>query len=185
MKTVLQVLVMLLMISLTSCGTTNNNMESKKEKIESGKSQESKGTWKKDFYVDEFGDKTSQALVYNTSIVGKFSNSATTNSKCTFGMSIDDENITLMIFEYGNLQVKGEEKYTCRLRADNGSEESFNGEMQSGRVFFDNWGRLSILNCLKANKKFKLYLEERSKYGTPSTYLCEIEADNFNDVYWK
>ena len=185
MKLVSKILVVLLMISLTSCGTTNNNVESKKENIENGKSHESKGSWKKDFYVDEFGDKTSEALVYNTSITGKFSNSATTNSKCTFGLSIDDENVTLIIFEYGNLQVKGEEKYTCKLRADNGDEESFDGEMRSDRVFFDGWGDATIINCLKENQKFKLYLEEKSKYGTPSTYLCEIEADNFNDVYWK
>ena len=185
MKTVLKVLVMLLMISLTSCGTTNNNMESKKEKIESVKSQESKGTWKKDFYVDEFGDKTADAMIYNTSIEGTFSNSATTHSKCTFGISIDEEYVTLVMFEYGNLQVKGEDKYNCKLRANNGEEKNFVGKMSQGRVIFDSLGATSIIDFLKKNQKFKLYLEEETKYGTPSTYLCEIEADNFNDVYWK
>lgn len=151
-----------------------------------GFSKEMKGLWLKKFYVDDFGEETNKPYVQNHPFFkGKFSNSATTNSSCEFKFLIDDKDVDLMIYEYNNMQVKGEEKYSCQLKADNGYEIKFGGEMWSDRVTFDYVGKQAVLNCLKTNQNFKLYLKENSKYGTPSTYLFEVEADNFAYVYWK
>ena len=116
---------------------------------------------------------------------GVFSNSATNNSDCQFKFLIDDNNVDLMMYEYNRLQVKGEEKYSCQLRADNGFEAKFTGEMWGDRILFNSVGKQAILNCLKKGQNFKLRINENTKYGTPSTYLVEVEADNFRFIYWK
>lgn len=151
-----------------------------------GKEHELKEVWLKKFYVDDFGDETSEPYVQNWPLFeGKFSNSATNNSNCQFKFLIDDKNVDLMMYEYNSLQVKGEEKYSCQIRADNGYEAKFTGEMWSDRVSFDSAGKQAILNCLKTGQNFKLRINEKAKYGTPSTYLVEVEAGNFRFVYWK
>ena len=33
------------------------------------------------------------------------------------------------------------------------------------------------------NKTVKVYIEEQSDYSFPSTYIFEIEQDNFNQIY--
>lgn len=133
-----------------------------------GKPQEVKYVWSKQYYVDDFGDETSEPYVMNVPFFeGVFSNSATNNSNCQFKFLIDDKDVNLMMYEYNSHQVKGKEKYSCQLRADNGYEAKFTGEMWSDRVSFDSAGKQAILNCLKTGQNFKLRINEKTKYGTP------------------
>lgn len=161
---------------------------------------ECKGIWEKENILDEFGDKTKRTYIVNENpIYGVFSNSVTTDSKCTFrllygdlaGMYNNEVNgkdfncFWLMIYEYGTYLVKDDEdiEYDCKLRADNGYEEVFTGELWDDMIFFDYKGQDAILSCFKNNQKFKLRVVERSRSRIDSDYLFEVEPDNFMYIY--
>ena len=165
-----------------------------------GISHECKGIWVSKNILDEFGDKTKRTYIVNEMpINGMFSNSVTTNSKCTFrllygdvvgmynniGNGTDFNCFWLMIYEYGTYLVKDEEdiKYDCKLRADDGYEETFTGELWDDKILIDYKGQNAILSCIKSNKNFKLRVVERSRSGISSDYLFEVEPDNFIYIY--
>ena len=87
-------------------------------------SEKSLGAWKYDYFVDEFGDKTDNGFLYITSL-GKFSNSATTDSSLTVRMYLNDgseDNPWFRMWEYNSNQVKnsyGTDTYTCALKDNN------------------------------------------------------------------
>ena len=76
------------------------------------------GEWEINYYVDDFGDPTSDGYITNkTNILGKFSNSATTNAKLKAYFLINNYNdmygkikakVSIKLFEYaGRTEVKG------------------------------------------------------------------------------
>ena len=87
-------LVIILILPFYSCGKLSNNQK-----------------WEVSYLVDEFGDSTTKKYVTTTpSIQGKFSNSATNNSKLKvkFIITKTDEfyEIGIDLYEYGSLKVK-------------------------------------------------------------------------------
>ena len=103
-------LAIFLIISIYSCGSTTKNQK-----------------WKVSYFVDEFGDSTTDKYVTTEKYIwGKFSNSATDNSKLkvkflitktghskdvllgTKKVTVFDEsfNIGINLYEYGSLKVK-------------------------------------------------------------------------------
>lgn len=66
------------------------------------------GVWETGFYVDKFNEPTKEGYVY-TELSGRFSNSATTDSKLTVKFLIDQKSIRIQLYEYaGNHPIKGE-----------------------------------------------------------------------------
>ena len=59
------------------------------------------GIWKINYYVDMFGDSMDTGYIGSKSIMGTFSNSATTNAKLKVRFRIDKERISIQLFEYG------------------------------------------------------------------------------------
>ena len=55
--------------------------------------------WKKNFYVDDFGDKTTDSYDSMMSS-GTFSNSATQDSKALYVFIKSDTSITIKVYEY-------------------------------------------------------------------------------------
>lgn len=144
-----------------------------------------KNIWVKKYYVDDFGDKTSEAYFKNSEkFSGTFSNSATTKEKCKFEFAIDKKDVTLFIYEYETLQVKDSDQgYSVSLKTKDGYTVNFNGNLRGDRMYMDSTGRTAILNCLNNGQDFKLYIEEKNRYGIPSTYNFNVEADNFKYVW--
>lgn len=67
------------------------------------------GIWRIEYYIDEFGDRTTDGFI-STTIDGTFSNSATTNSPLRVKMVIDSSLVLINLYEYAdNTPVKGEE----------------------------------------------------------------------------
>lgn len=59
------------------------------------------GIWKIRYYVDTFGDPTDSGYIGSESIMGTFSNSATTNAKLKVRFIINKETIRIKLYEYG------------------------------------------------------------------------------------
>ena len=118
--------------------------------------------------------------------VGEFSNSATTNSKLAASIQIDNENIGIMLWEYGSNLVKGTfdyEDYSITILDTLGTKHYFTGTMyKSGtRVYFNDNDRNKIINILNQEGEIKIHLQS-SKYSI-STYLFSIETGNFKSAF--
>jgi len=55
--------------------------------------------WKKNFYVDEFGEKTGESYEYFQAF-GTFSNSATQNSKAKYDFIKSEDSVIINVYEY-------------------------------------------------------------------------------------
>ena len=82
------------------------------------------GDWSKSFYVDDFGDKTNQGFISQT-VKGKFSNSATENSRLRVKILISNANVMenvpwFRLYEYdGRNPIKGvysRNGMSCRIK---------------------------------------------------------------------
>ena len=63
------------------------------------------GTWEKRNYVDEFDNPTGEHFI-STTVYGKFSNSATTNSSLMAQIQVNSEDISIVLWEYSRNMVK-------------------------------------------------------------------------------
>ena len=146
---------------------------------------ENLSSWLTGEYTDEFNQPTGKKYMVSDAY-GTFSNSATTNSKLYAALQIDMDNIAVMLWEYGNLQVKGTfdyESYEITILDENGSKHYFTGTIYQGgtRIYFRDSDRTSLLNLMKNNDNLSIYLKT-SKYST-STYLFTVETKGFSGVY--
>lgn len=143
------------------------------------------GEWKSTFYVDEFDNPTSEAYVRNANpAYGTFSNSATTDSSLQVTILIDENDVCIMLYEYGSHKVKEytDTRYYITLLLDDGTKKNTYGTMYDGgdRVVMDD---RSLVEALQNNNKVEVYLKDNPKYGTSSTYLFSLKQDNFNVIY--
>ena len=135
--------------------------------------------WEKTYYVDEFNTPTSNAFIAPVdTLSGTFSNSATTNSRLSAYIRVDNEDCQIMLWEYGSSLVKAHSTtdYDITILLSNGTKKYFTGTMyKNGQViFFDDYS--GIVSLLKnTNGVLKIYLKEDSDYGVNSTYLFEVE----------
>ena len=144
-------------------------------------------SWKLGEYKDEFGQPSGKKYII-TEAYGVFSNSATTNSTLYAALQIDNEDIGIMLWEYGSYLVKGTfdyENYSITILDENGTKHYFTGTItKSGtRVYFKYNDRNAIINLLETNDTIKIYLKS-SKYSI-STYLFEVDTKGFSEMYKK
>ncbi len=143
------------------------------------------GIWEMTYYVDEFGQYTDQAYVRNKDyFVGKFSNSATTNSKLYVGLLIDLEDVAIKLLEYGSYEVKSysNQHYDITYLDDAGQKYYSTGTMYKNgdRIYLNN---RKLIELLQKNNSVDIYIKENSEYGVNSTYLVTITKENFNSIY--
>lgn len=141
--------------------------------------------WEIGEYNDEF-DMPSGVKYIITDSYGTFSNSATSNSTLYAAVQIDQEDIGIMLWEYGSMLVKGVydyESYSITILDENGTKHYFTGTIYQGgtRVYFKYNDRASVISLLQNNDSLKIYLKT-SKYSV-STYLFEIETKGFYFAY--
>ncbi len=111
----------------TACDAKLKAMEDERKRIEE---LNKTGDWAYGSYVDDFGDKTGEGFISQT-VMGLFSNSATTNSDLRVRMFISNADLnqerpSFRLYEYnGNNAVKGvysdSNPVTCRIKDENGS----------------------------------------------------------------
>ena len=142
-------------------------------------------SWEIGEYTDEFNQPTGKKyMVVDT--YGTFSNSATTNSTLLAALQIDQDNIGVMMWEYGRNLLKGTfdyENYDITILDEGGAKHYFTGTIyKSGtRVYFKDSDRNTVLNLLRANNELKIYLKS-TKYSI-STYLFTVDTKGFTEAY--
>lgn len=142
-------------------------------------------TWEKDFYVDDFNEPTDEWFI-RRSFTGKFSNSATTDSRLSGYVFIDAKDISIFLFEYNTHQVKNiysrTKEYAISVRLADGTTKEFSGCIYSeGDRIVVNESQVSLLKNLLINggdMKFYVYDKENSV----TNYLFEISSDNLKDL---
>ena len=193
-----------LLLSLCACGSSNQisvtpNQEEvlETEAVEptAEPETEEKGTlWGQSYYVDDFNQPTDETFIYNTvSLIGTFSNSATTNSILYADMLVDSENIAIMLYEYGQSLVKNsssqyDEQYDIQMKTADGTIIAMTGYIWAGgdRLVIDNSYREDIITALSAEPVddtafVSFYFVQTDRPTT--TYLISVPMSNFTDIF--
>ena len=145
--------------------------------------------WKMDYYVDEFDEPSADGYISNDAyFVGKFSNSATTDSKLHVLLVVDSEDIALMLYEYGSSLVKNSSSrndtyYDITMKLPDGSKKDITGTMGAGvdRIWIDAEYKADVIAALSGEGSVSFYIVESDRPTT--TYLFTADAANFADEY--
>ncbi len=136
-------------------------------------------SWEIDYYIDNFGDKTTKQYQVYFDNEGKFSNSATLGSELIVKVIIDDENVRFDLFEYGKGPSVGKEIgiATYDLSVKSGGETyMYSLKALEKCMILKSKDRERFLEMLKtANDDLKCFIEIRDQYMSPSTYNFKME----------
>lgn len=157
------------------------------------------GMWEICYYVDEFGEKTNSRYIANKDIiVGRFENSATTNSDLGVLFIINNENnVNIKLFEYlRNHPVKDGGSYNILIQDESGERYNLRGSNYSsdklrlnhdlirtdGTVAYKEDDSRILFNLLSKGGKLQFKITN-NKYTT-SVYRFEIlNADYFKEAF--
>lgn len=203
MKKILNVLLSVLLVAgLVACGNSNTNNQNNSSTNNSQTSNTNTATptptptpepvnsdvWVVGYYVDEFNEPTDERYVTNIeNIVGKFSNSATTDSNLVVQFAIDNDYVCIFLYEYGRNLVKNngryDDEFTVTLRSENGNQVELNGAIYPGgdRVIITGKDKDTFISYLSGNDDFKVLIVN-DEYTT-STYLFKVSPSNFAKIY--
>lgn len=214
-KLLVLLLAFVMLFSLTACGGGANDVDDDRENNKEDSSWGTTGTttvtttttkrtttttkmpttttvpkqedWIVNYYVDEFDQPTSEWYITNKQwITGKFSNSATTDSRLTVRLLIDAENFGFVLYEYGSHQVKNSysrsKTYAIKMRDANGGNYSLQGVIGSGgdRIVLRDNNRKTVLAALKKTGSVMFYIENNDY--TTTTYLFTVETSNLGEL---
>jgi outer membrane murein-binding lipoprotein Lpp len=143
------------------------------------------GIWTVRYYVDSFGERTSDAYISTTErIKGKFSNSATQDSDLNVNFMINSSSeIHFQLYEYaGNNPVKsyGEDKYTVQIQDKDGQRNTLAASNYSDRLQFGKNASSILHKALMKGGVVKFAIIED---GTPTRYRFEANADYYENAY--
>ena len=171
----------------------DDNTEEKKvtetEVIETEEIAE-KRAWKINYYVDEFKEPTDEGFVTNDPpLEGTFSNSATTNSFLGAFFLIEEDFVSLKLFEYGdNLVTNPYSKlayYNVSVLDQNKNKKTFYGAISpngSLLCIYDNDDFSSckqFIDLLKKDGSIKISISD--SYN--SSYLFTVDCNGFKESY--
>lgn len=198
MKKLLALLLCIVMVfSLAACSgsvTTVDNTDSGDDGFDSAVDESTTTTetpkkedWVLKYYVDEFDQPTSDWYITNSELItGKFSNSATTNSKLTVRVLIDSGDVCFMLYEYGRSQVKNSYSknryYDIRMKDANGVEHELEGGIVAGgdRIALLESSRQKVLSAFKQSGTVSFYMVQSDR--TTTNYLFSLETSNLGEL---
>lgn len=147
-----------------------------------------KAIWEKRYYVDEFDQPTSKWYVANINyFVGKFSNSATTDSTLDARILVDAEKIAFVLYEYGKYQVKNSysrsNSYTVKMKDSSGQQYTLSGFIPSNgdRIYVTDAADVkTILNALKKSGEVQFVIYDTDR--TIEQYKFSAKTGNFSQL---
>lgn len=127
--------------------------------------------WKTGEYVDDFGEKTGQEYKYQ-SVVGVFSNSATTNDKCTYLIQDDGETLNFNIYPYSrNHKESWLESKNGIIKIKTPKGDVFEVEAffyKKGVVYFSKKKYTKIKEVLSITGEYTIVFDYTSSYSSNS-----------------
>ena len=171
------VIIMFILGLLSSC--KGKELPDADKPIETGHSTPTTALeWTQNTYVDEFGQPTGQRYEF-AAVEGKFSNSATTNSKLYVAITVErDSTVSFRLGEYGSHVVKNVDL--------NGKARDNHGNIKDFYLYMNNngWGTYipiwtsDFIKMLTSGDRVDIVLTEDTKYGVPSTYYFTIPENS-------
>lgn len=155
--------------------------------------------WEIREYKDEFGDPTGEQFVGNVNhIHGTFSNSATTGSSLEIFFRVDKEDVSFILWEYGNYQVKNSyskaQNYDITIKTSAGEKVSVPGVMYSdGEVVYITYDSIytaktskkenveKVLNAFSENDSITFLVKETDRPTT--SYRFTVDTTGFDEIY--
>lgn len=133
--------------------------------------QSANAQWVKKYYVDDFGDPTTDG--YETFMaMGTFSNSATTNSECAFKFVKDDTSLMIHVYEYQTKKANSIEATfeSIKLKTPSGNIETIKKVFftKSGSLYFSKEELAKVLGVLSEKGSYTMIFERTSKYSNSS-----------------
>ncbi len=153
--------------------------------IEEAINQSNLGVWDLNYFIDDFGDQTSEGYISTPDYMyGVFYNSSTTKHDLSAYFLISNDTASIKLFEYENYQVNGSSayptEYQVSIKCDN-EIYKFTATNYSDRIVFCDYE--SLINLLKIEKPIKICIKENSSYGYGTSYLLkDIETTGFNEA---
>ena len=146
------------------------------------------GIWEKRAYVDEFDLPTDEYYISNKEpIVGKFSNSATTDSPLCVFIYFEEGIMSIKLIEYGSYVVKNpyseDRVYNIVMMDTFGEKHYFDGVMPSEfeRIFFDGANSDTIIEALSENGTVRFAITEADNATTKYIFTIE-DTTGFSDI---
>ena len=154
------------------------------------------GIWEIGYFVDDFGDPTSEGYIKNSRYIkGTFSNSATTNADLNVKFIIyNDGRISIKLYEYGrNHAVSGKistKTYKIQIK-HNGvvvktgkkKNKDFSGENSYERVRVE--PKEELIDILSSGGEVKFKIIETGTYSNSSYSFKIDDVSGFSNVYKK
>ena len=143
--------------------------------------------WKVGSYTDSFGDKSGRKFIYRTEY-GKFSNSATQNSRLMVvfysSKNKTEPNISIKLYEYNKSLVTNNGGYNLSIKDDKGNVHEFHLINYNGEII-SSYSDIELHNLIKRNKTLKFYIEEHtSSYSSyPSTYSFTLNCSGYTKMH--
>lgn len=144
-----------------------------------------KCNWVKDYYVDDFGDKTKSAYVRGE-FKGTFSNSATSGSNLTVYIFLDPmqpsmTTIRLLEYESHKATFTSSKTITLKTKDSSGKTNSYTlMSYSSGDLYSFDGG---LANEIRNNKALSIVITTSSKYqSVPDTYNFKVDNIGLSDL---
>ena len=174
----------------TSSGASDISENSPQET--SSEASDISNSWKLEYYVDEFKQPTERWYIRSSKpFWGTFSNSATENSELAVDILVDEEAISIVLYEYGNYWVKNQWydyqiEYKVKMRIPGMDDLETTGFMYSrsdggDRIFIVSPAKDFIIDTLLSGDEISFSV--RSESNSFTKYLFTIQADNFLEIY--
>lgn len=179
-------------VALISCNTSPKSATSEQiEEVEIVKEVETGPAWEQKFYVDDFGDATTESYI-TIQTEGTFSNSATEGSDLRVVLIVDDGDLRIDLYEYG-------EGPALTFEGGNGGVVKFKigDEVISAKTIYDDdngdlmfWsGGINIsnastyLNKMFAKSTVKCVVEVKPEFSnTFNKYVFDIPTRNLESL---
>lgn len=141
------------------------------------------GSWDLKSYQDEFGEEgAGKYLVLMGN--GVFSNSATTDSKLTALLFIDNDfDFSFKLVEYNSSIVKSDDSYDFRIKDSQGDVHSmtlYNSDESGQMHSWSSEDKETLKSILKKGGVITVSVRERDAYSTPDTYLFRLNVSGFD-----
>lgn len=144
------------------------------------------GIWQRRYYVDEFKEPTDEMYV-TASIMGTFSNSATTDSELRVIFIVDTNHFAIQLREYDEYIVKNSyshsQAYEIRVKDNNDEIHTLDGEILSGgdRIILNKESATELISILNEGGRVRFSIQSGEK--VLSNYVFSIrDASGFKET---
>ena len=126
--------------------------------------------WEIGNYVDDFGEETGEIFAHQT-VMGVFSNSATTNTKCAYFLehNKDEEVLAISIYPYGRNSKESFYDDTfqdVKIKKPSGEVVTIEAFCFDGMIYFSEEEYVQLMDALKERGEYKVAM----KYNTDDTH---------------